>query len=265
MDDNEDLWESRLYAEGGLDPMRLNMQFARTQMLRDENIFHPAIADFGPSSLAHFLRSEIDKAIADGRLGKGNGKEAVRSASRSQDDGTKQQKRPATATADPNSKSDTDDINQQPAAPTSLTLAKDALLHLRGFKSKEDAPQASVPAAPKMSLDSASPYNNNNDLPVRIVDPCENRRNQARLRDERIRRPNSAATDRSSEFARHTQQVRYVGQLPHPQTWAGLVRFIRVCKRFRTLDSPCAPARNPAPVASRQSVHRRTFILHTEG
>ena len=199
LNDNEDLWESRQHAERFVDPMRASVQFARAQLLRDENILHPAIADFGPSSLADFLRSEVDKALADGRLGKGKGKEAARSAPRSQDDGSEQQKWAV---------ADTDDIDQQPAAPTSLTLAKDALLHLRGLGSQAEVSPASQPAAPRMSRLTASPHNNNDGLPVRSVDPVENRPRQ--LRDEGTRRPNSSAADRSSDFARHTQQVRYV-------------------------------------------------------
>ena len=219
LDDHEDLYEARRHghAEGLLHRIQLNTQFGRAQMVRVENVVHPAIANFGPSSLADFLQGEIDKAVADGRLGKGKGKEAATSASRSQHDGIKQQKRPAIPTADPTSMSETGDINQQPAAPASLTLAKDALLHLRGVKSKEHIPQASVPAAPTMSPLSTAPYDNNSIyLPVRMVDSFEDRHNQIGLSDERIRRPSSAAADRSSEFARHTQQARYVGPFPHP-------------------------------------------------
>ena len=225
LDDNEDLWRSRLHAEGLHESMRLNMQFARAQALQDAQIFHPAITDFCLSSVADFLRCEIDKAVADGRLGKGKGKEPARSESRGQDDGRRQQKQPASiATNDQDLKSDLDNSNEQPAAPASLTLAKDALLHLRGLKSKEAVSQASQPAAIEISLLTARSHNNT--IPVRSMDAFDSHRSQAHMRAGGIRRPNLPNTDRSSDFAQHTQQVRYRARSEQRQLASPLRRAV---------------------------------------
>jgi len=239
--DHDDLWESRLHAEGLLDPTKLR-QFGRAQRLRDTAIFHPAITTFGASSLVDFLQGEIEKAVADGRLGKGKGKESARSESRDQDDGTTQQKRRATDDQD-------DDLVQQPAAPASLTLAKDALLHLRGLKSKEEVSHASSPALPQMSLSTASSHNNN--IPVRSLDADELRRSQA-LSDGRLRRPNSRMTDRLSDFAQHTQQVR--DRARSEQLASPLRRVVNV-----TASGDNAPmgvsAPNPGHTSRRRRIH----------
>ena len=169
------LWDPRLLGDPAFAHSIRLYDGLRALRFRDGDLLHPAVTDFGPASLAAFLRCEIDNAVAAGEAG--NGKD----------------KGPA----------------------PSLTLAKDALLHLRGLKSKDDISQPSQPAAPQMSLSTASVLHSS---PLRnSVSVRQGPTSPRRILSSRNQRTDREATARSLDFAQHTQQVRNRARSEHRQ------------------------------------------------
>lgn len=98
---------------------------------------HPAITNYGPESLVHFLRSEIESAVLESLSSKANGKGKERASMETYYSDTGMD----TATLIPS----TFDPKSGPPQPNpqvhggSLQLAPDALLYLKGLKSSKES------------------------------------------------------------------------------------------------------------------------------
>jgi hypothetical protein len=171
-------------------------------------IVHPAITDFGPASLSWFLHDQIDEAEAEGRLVHSKGKDLVSDGQRSRKAGGRPKRNELAESANGrHARTSPQKSIDIAAPPPSLQLAPDALLHLRGLKSKNDVSEVSNPAdATPLTLPPSAASTN-----ARAQRTTEVRR-QTRTNPRRscnlAKRPNEGAFSRGLDFAQHTREVR---------------------------------------------------------
>ena len=165
----------------------------------------PVTTNFGPASITEFFRTQIAKALTDGRLGKGKGEEPVRDddeyTEKYTEVGIKSHKQPT---------SPLQDRKSTPRKPGRLTLADDALLHLRGQGSTQDASATSDARTANQLSDTISPQpSSGNETPTRRRIRSSGRRPRTHSRQSSQSSMNVAAdASRRLDFAQHTELIR---------------------------------------------------------
>jgi hypothetical protein len=204
----------------------------RVQNLR--NVFSskaqqkPAVTDFGPSSFSNFLHAEIDKANTAEKPANGKGKEPVREYNYV--DSTVRTSQVQSTAFDHghilkskfSTKVDESPCFKPSEITTKLTLAKDALLHLRGLKPQDKKPIANLQLSAPPSASAVSSHDatgKETSIPGRPRAAVKRAR-PATAPDRQPSQPNTRqvfGTARYHEFAQHTQAVRSRTRSQHGQ------------------------------------------------